>query len=189
MEMEMEALIARAEVPANMKWKITGPPAGSPLRTGVKVALYGDWIARYLQYEHQRWGINLGWTDDASAQTATASTQWEFVAAAGSADIKYGDFVAFRNHKVDDFVVNGQRTLGVNLDWSNEPVREWMIIGGPKGKAVTVGSHVSLFNTKCKLPLIYFDRTVGGSLGWPDSKTWGAQAIDKIGDKIKDQLP
>jgi hypothetical protein len=184
MEVAMNTVVAGADVSAYMKWKLVGPAAGSLLTTGMKVAIHGGWIDRYLQYEHQRLGINLGWTDNASAQTAKASEQWQFVAA-GTVQIKYGDVLALKNHKAGSYVVNGHRTVGVDLDWTKEAVKQWMIIGGQEGKEVAVGDKVSLFNTKCKLPLICFDRSVGGDLGWPDSKTWGEVAKGKAFEYIK----
>jgi len=183
----MEAAVAGAESPAYMKWKIVGPAAGGPLKTGVKVALHGGWFNHYLQYEKQSLGINLGWTDNASPQTAIASAQWEFVAA-GTVQIKYGDIVALKNDKAGEFVVHGQRTVGVNLDWSKVADKQWMIVGGQKGKDVAVGDNFALLNTKCKLPLMGFDRTAGGDLGWPDSKTWGGQAVDIAEKKIKNKI-
>src|SRR4051794_33112950 len=33
---------------------------------------------RFLQWEHQTWGINLGWTDDASPATAARVSRWFF---------------------------------------------------------------------------------------------------------------
>ena len=31
---------------------------------------------------------------------------------------------------------------------------------------------VILYNLKHKMPLMYFDRTRGGDIGWPDSSKW-----------------
>jgi len=49
---------------------------------------------------------------------------------------------------------------------------------------VLAGDTVALFNTHNQLPLVYFNRTAGGSFGWPDSRTWSQQLGLDIGDLI-----
>lgn len=35
-------------------------------------------------------------------------------------------------------------------------------------------------------PLIYFDRTKGGDIGWPDSKTWSEAARGHVNSLLKE---
>ena len=64
-----------------------------------KYNLKGTVIRKFLQYEKQGTlaGINLGWTDNASASTATESSKWFFEAVRSSipnAPIRYGERIA-----------------------------------------------------------------------------------------------
>ena len=140
---------------------------------------------KFLQYEKQGWayGINIGWTDNASADTATAKSKWFFSRQSNSkAAIVYGEplAMAWGNSK-NSFIMYGHRTIGINLDWTSKPAYEWAILGGTPGQPVRRGvDHVILYNLKNKQPLIRFNRTKGGDIGWPDSKTWKDQAWDKV---------
>jgi hypothetical protein len=141
---------------------------------------------RYLQWESQTFGINLGWTDDASPATAARVSRWFFTRSDTTHAIKYGDKLALGNGGSPSYIRYAERTWGINLEWSSSPVYEWKILGGKKGTAVRAGDAVSIYNTKTKQPLIYFDRTVGGDIGWPNSETWGDQIYDYVMKFIKD---
>lgn len=68
--------------------------------------------------------------------------------------------------------------MGINLNWSDRPVYEWQILGGRQDVAVETQKWVAIVNLKAAgggEPLIYFDRTRGGDIGWPSSNTWGEQ--------------
>jgi hypothetical protein len=128
--------------------------------------LRGLKLDKYLQHEEQRFGINLGWTDDASAKTAAKVTRW-FFARESSDDgaLRYAETVALGNGGDPSFVRYENRTVGVNLGWSKTPVYEWKIVGGTAGTPVQAGQKVALFNEKANECLIYFDRTAGGDIG------------------------
>jgi hypothetical protein len=138
--------------------------------------LRGLKLDKYLQHEEQRFGINLGWTDDASAKTAAKVTRW-FFARESSDDgaLRYAETVALGNGGDPSFVRYENRTVGVNLGWSKTPVYEWKIVGGTAGTPVQAGQKVALFNEKANECLIYFDRTAGGDIGWPTSQRWEDQ--------------
>ncbi|GGC34579.1 hypothetical protein GCM10011504_11230 [Siccirubricoccus deserti] len=138
--------------------------------------LRGLKLDRYLQHEKQRFGINLGWTDDASAKTAAKVTRW-FFARESSDDgaLRYAETIALGNGGDPSFVRHENRTVGVNLGWSKTPVYEWKILGGTAGTPVQAGQNVALFNEKANECLIYFDRTAGGDIGWPTSQRWEDQ--------------
>lgn len=188
---------AIAEVAAELKqWRIFLPGTGAQLRQkaefGVKrernFALYGKVPDRYLQHEDQMYGINLGWTDDDSTATRTKVTRW-FVDRSGTGDgpVLFGERIALGNGGDPSFIRYADRFVGVNLDWSTKPVYEWRFVGGTPGTPIEDGATVAIYNDAAGSDaspgnfLIYFDRTRGGDLGWPDSKTWWEQARSKIG--------
>jgi hypothetical protein len=45
---------------------------------------------------------------------------------------------------------------------------------------VKTGEAVAIYNVHARECLITFDRTAGGDIGWPSSKTWGEQLEDRI---------
>jgi hypothetical protein len=125
----------------------------------------------FLQWEHQTWGINLGWTDNASSVTEKKVRRW-FFAKEGDQHIHYGDFVALANGNQPSFLYYHPREFGINLEWSNHPHYEWMILGGPHGTPVKTKDRVVLFNYSANIPdgdpLIHIDRNVGADIGWPE---------------------
>ena len=54
------------------------------------------------------------------------------------------------------------------------------------GTPVRSGDWLAIYNTTTKQPLIYFDRTVGGDIGWPNSETWSEQIGDFVMRFIKE---
>jgi hypothetical protein len=141
---------------------------------------------RFLQWEHQTWGINLGWTDDASPATAVKVSRWFFTRQDTTHPIRYGDKVALGYGGSPSYIHYAHRTVGINLDWSYTPRFEWKLLGGKIGKQVRSGDWLAIYNTETKQPLIYFDRTVGGDIGWPDSETWPDQIADVVMRFLKD---
>src|SRR3954453_12386831 len=60
--------------------------------------LKGTILRKFLQWEDQLWGINLGWTDDAEPATAAQVRRWFFLGSgASSAPIRYGETIAIGN--------------------------------------------------------------------------------------------
>ncbi|TCZ61287.1 hypothetical protein [Roseicella aquatilis] len=160
--------LGRSE-PMFTKRKFDGRPERNYNLKGMKTG-------KFLQHEEQRFGINLGWTDDASAQTAAKVSRW-FLAreAADDAALRYAEPVALANGGDPSFIRYEDRTVGVNLGWSKTPVYEWKVLGGTPGAPVRTGERVALFNMKADECLIYFDRNAGGDIGWPTSKRWEDQ--------------
>ncbi|MFZ4660547.1 MAG: hypothetical protein ACOYNY_26295 [Caldilineaceae bacterium] len=136
--------------------------------------LKGSAIRKYLQHEEQTLGINLGWTDDGSNETGDRVSRW-FFARNGDGDlpIKYGEKIAIGYGKSPSFIHYEKRTIGINLDWANNPVFEWKLLGGKIGAPVHTQEWLAIYNEKSKECLIYFDRSAGGDIGWPSSQTWG----------------
>ena len=156
------------------QWTILG--AAADVRPGTRYQLKNRVIRKFLQYERQGTfgGINLGWTDDAEPDTARRVTRWTFARAGGGrGPVRYGEPVALAWN--GDYVQYGERTIGINLEWSDTPRFEWLLLGGRPGSDVRTDTWLALFNTRSEggEPMIYFDRTVGGDIGWPSSRTWG----------------
>lgn len=148
--------------------------------------LKGTVPRKFLQYERQTFGINLGWTDTADPATARRVARW-FLARPGGGitQLKYGESVALGNGKDPSFLRYEHRTVGINLSWSKSPVFEWKLLGGAAGTPISCGDRLAIHNAKAgsaDVPgvLIHFARTVGGHIGWPDSKTWWDQAKTKL---------
>ena len=165
--------------------EILGPGGPTVLATS-RYQLKNGKARRFLQYEKQGTfgGINLGWTDDAGLETGTRVSQWTFIRQGNHQQpLRYGEPVAIRWK--DDYIYHGHREVGINLKWSDNPVYEWRILGGTPGTPVSRQDWVCVFNTMSEggEPLIYFDRTVGGDIGWPSSRTWGQQ-LKEIGTDL-----
>lgn len=149
-----------------------------------KYNLKGTVITKFLHYESQGTfgGINLGWTKTASEGTAIDRAQWFFQRPGGPnqqlSPVVYGEPLALgwgRGGK--PFLKYSKRRVGINLNWSG-PSFEWTILGRKPGERVRRGQDlVILYNLKHKLPLMYFDRTKGGDIGWPDSTRWAQATI------------
>jgi hypothetical protein len=183
------------------QWRI-GDGAGGKiypqsLRTNARSQSYnikGKVLSKYLQYERQGAGrgINLGWTDNDSKQTATARAKWHFVrtfdqTTPRAKPMRYGEKFALAwdfgslgwGSKNKPFVKYASRTVGINLNWSKEPSYEWTILGGEPGTEVERGDWVVIYNLNHEQPLMYFNRTLGGNIGWPDSSRFGPKPVRK----------
>ena len=132
----------------------------------------GTVLRKFLQYEKQGslGGINLGWTNNASAKTGKKRARWYFTRSSKTTKpIVYGEPLAIAWHK-SGYIKYGQRNNGINLKWSKKPIYEWVIIGGKKGSPVLKGKDkIIIYNTKHKEPLIHYKRKYAGNIGWPDS--------------------
>jgi hypothetical protein len=137
---------------------------------------------KFLQYEEQAWGINLGWTDDASPATGTRVARW-FFTRKGSAGgtVTFGESIALANGTGNSWLHYEERPRGINLDWTGGPVFEWEIMGGKPGQPVPRGEYLAIYNHKIDLFFVHFDRDAGGNIGWSDSQSW----LDQIGGKLK----
>jgi hypothetical protein len=156
-------------------------------------SLYGHRPGKYLQHENQTFGINLGWTDDATNATGEKVARWFFVRNGGSDEpVKYGEVIAIGNGNDPSFIRHDHRDVGIDLEYSKTPVFEWVLAGGPEGTDVYTHDRIAIYNLKASensLPLIYFDRSAGGDIGWPDSKTWTDQAKAEAWESVKDKGP
>ena len=178
-EAEKQFAAAAALMAPYKQWMIGANVTGFvyPYTTGGpssrKYNLKGLGVRKFLQYEKQgTWrGINLGWTGNASAQTAIDRAQWIFQRPGGpsaqSAPVVYGEPIALGWAKVGkQFLRFSKRNVGINLNWS-EPSYEWTILGRPRGTRVRRGQDVViLYNLRHLMPIRYFNRSIGGDLGF-----------------------
>jgi hypothetical protein len=142
-------------------------------------------VRKFLQHEEQDVGINLGWTDDAEPATAKKVARWFFMhKGGGNQPLTYGEPVAIANGKKPSFIRYKVRDIGINLDWSDTPVFEW-ILGGGKAGPVSPNEYLAIYNQKAGEFFIFFDRTAGADIGWPSSKTWGKQLSEKVIEEAK----
>jgi hypothetical protein len=182
----VDTTAAQLTVAAFAEWMIgagrTDPVTSQrafPAQPGGRFNLKNKKTHRFLQHEHQTFGINLGWTDRADPDTATAVSRWFFTGqGAPSKPITYGEVIAPGNGEQPSFIHYAERTVGVNLDWSTSPHFEWVFLGGEPGEPVKAGDWLAIYNVKAESGhgqgefFIYFDRSVGGDIGWPSSTTW-----------------
>jgi hypothetical protein len=152
--------------------------------------LKGKAIRKYLQHEKQTFGINLGWTDNATNETGNKVARWFFVRNGQSEEpIRFGETIALGNGGDPSFLRYEERPVGINLGWSKTPVFEWKLLGGKIGDPVYTQEWIAIYNSKAENGecLIFFDRTVGGDIGWPSSKTWGEQFGERFWKEVKEQ--
>jgi hypothetical protein len=176
------------------QWKISGP--AEPTHLLPKSTFEGPAernytfknkkVRKFLQSETQTAGINLGWTDDAGPATAAKVARWFFVRnGVGGGPLTYGETVAIGVGRKPSFIRNQHRTVGIDLDWSDTPVFEWKLAGGPAGQAIDPNQYLAIYNDKAGEFLIFFDRTAGADIGWPSSKTWGDQLKGELLEQAK----
>ena len=172
------------------QWKILNLGGGqSDVRAGKRYLLKNSTNRHFLQYKNQGafGGINLGFSDDAEPSTAAKLVHWEFVNRQRS-QVKYDEPIAMRCK--DGYLRYGSRTVGINLVWSDNPVYEWRLLGGKPGTRVTTSDWFSIFNMHSQpgMPLIYFEREIGGNIGWPSSKTLMDQGFDWLKEAAQKAL-
>jgi hypothetical protein len=130
-------------------------------------------VRKFLQYENMGAGrgMELDWTDHASANMAIQKSQWFFSTPHGSGSVQppivYGEPIAMAWGSKSKFVKHSRRMTGVNLDWSGGPSYEWAILGGRPGTTVKRGKDtIILYNLTINQPLIRFDRKGSGGIGF-----------------------
>ncbi|MCK4743618.1 MAG: hypothetical protein KAT25_07340 [Sulfuriflexus sp.] len=169
------------------EWVIgANPGAGGYLYTKTKwkgpkdynYNLKGLVIRKFFHYEKQGslGGINLGWTNNASAETGKKRAKWYFTRSSNAkGPIKYGEYLAIAWHNTG-YIYYASRNSGINLKWSKKPHYQWQILGGRNGTPVRRGKDkVIIYNTRHKYPMIYYKRKGAGHIGWPDSTDWSVR--------------
>jgi len=142
---------------------------------------------KFLQWEEQTFGINLGWTDDASLTTAVRVSRWFFTKPDNDpSPILYGQPIALGYGISPSYIYYAERTVGINLEWSATPRFDWQLLGGKAGQEARSGDWLALYNETARDCMIWFDRDAGADIGWPSSETWGQQLEDAVLQAVKD---
>lgn len=162
------------------QWTIFSPDGATiGIQRGRRYLLKNRINRHFLQYKKQGTfgGINLGFSDDAEPSTAEKVLHWEFVNSSRT-PVRYDEPVAIRCK--DGYLRYGHRNVGINLLWSDNPVFEWRLLGGPVGAWVSTRDWLCIWNAHSTYgePLIYSKREIGGNVGWPSSKTLLEQGLD-----------
>lgn len=127
---------------------------------------------KFFHYEKNKYGINIGWTDDASINTEKNNRKWRIERSDNSSGpLRYGEKIAIGWIKNKSFIRYKSREWGINLVWSEKPSYEWMVLGG-EGEVRARLNRVILYNIKFREPMVYVRRTRGGHIGWPSSKPY-----------------
>jgi hypothetical protein len=144
---------------------------------------------RYVGWEEQQWGVNLGYSDDATTETAHKMARWFFRRQDGSSQtVRYGELIAMGYGTAPSFYKYAVTEVGINLENTGTPSYEWRLIGpqGTAGQPVKTGQWLAIWNEVEEGFLIYFDRNKGFDLGWPDSQRWEKQLMDLAWEAAKE---
>lgn len=125
--------------------------ASSKVVSGEKYYLRLDDNEYYLKYKYRKTGISLVW-EKAASPNITFTKQ-------GGGDIKCGDRVAIQIENAR-YLVYGEQTWGINLNWSDNPVYEWEIRSkdNKKGTSISTNEIVGLYNSRNTGFVVYCDR-------------------------------
>jgi len=113
-----------------------------------------------LGYQSRFLGINLGWV------SRNGPGNWRFsrANAADTQPLHVGEAVALRN-ATGGYVYYGQRTWGINLNWSSTPRYEWTVS--------KQGGLFALHNETIGDFVVYGRRPIGVNLCWKQDLTFG----------------
>ena len=177
-------------------WKIMG--AGTEVKTGTLYTLRNITDNNSVKYGERTWGINLVW--DKSQSLNNVKFEVKPAQSKGGAVVrdnrtlvlKNGDTVAI-NVKGGGYLRHENRSVGINLGWSKNPVHEFIIVGGLKGTPVKMGTPLGLFNVKAKDFVIYAERPAGVSLRWWKDRDLAGPLWERVaraaGDYSDFQIP
>lgn len=165
-------------------WKLGGKPGNLKSQNQYATNTGYNMLCRtnkkYLTYKEVKLGINLDYVSDAAVKKAHFRLPDK-----KEREILTGEKVALGIGGGDAFLKYAHRTVGINLDWSENPVYEWKIFGatGEEGKPIATGEWVCMINLNVQPKadfFIYFDRPAGGDVGWTTSKGFWDSVKDKV---------
>jgi hypothetical protein len=148
-------VLAQAEIADDkvLDWTIVGSDLN--VLSGQPYTLVNKTLKQSIKYgKRGRWGgINLVW------DSSTDLGNFAITIKPTGSPIKYGDRVAISIQGISKpYLRYEKRDIGINLNWSDRPIYEWIVAGGPEGKVVKTKTQVALFNTVEKDFLIYAER-------------------------------
>ena len=167
--------MANLEIPEKVKiWKLGGKTGNIVSQNNYSdntgYNLFCQSNNRYLTWKKVPVGINLDFVSDAAVKKT------HFRLPDGQVrEIKSGELVAFGIGGGEAFLKYAHRTLGINLEWKQEPIYQWRIFGANSqlGTPIAADSPVAVVNDKVEPSpdfLIYFDRPPGmADVGWTTS--------------------
>lgn len=133
---------------------------------------------QYLTYKDTNVGISLGYTSNSGEHKI------HFRLPDGSErEVLTGERVALGIGGGKAFLKYAHRTVGINLEWVEQPSYEWLIYGptSEKGTPILTDSSVAVINEKVEPEadfLVYLDRVAGADVGWTTSPDWKDKATD-----------
>lgn len=178
------------EVPEKVKiWKFGGKPGNlmsqNNYTNNTGYNLFCQSNNKYLTWKKIPIGINLDFISDESVKKI------HFRLPDGKQrEILSGESVAFGIGGGEAFLNYTHRTLGINLEWKQNPVFQWRVFGANNqlGTPISAGSSVAIVNDKVEPSpdfFIYFDRPRGmADVGWTTSPEFFNKflnAAEKIG--------
>lgn len=127
----------------------------------------------YLTWEKVPLGINLGFKAQGDNKTHFRLPDGQ------EREILSGESVALGIGGKPAFLCYGERDVGINLNWCDNPKFEWRIFGADSevGKPIPENTPVAFLNDKVQPApdfLIYFDDRPPGAakVGWTTSAGW-----------------
>ena len=167
--------MANLEIPEKVKiWKLGGKTGNIVSQNNYSdntgYNLFCQSNNKYLTWKKVPVGINLDFISDVAVKKT------HFRLPDGQVrEIKSGELVAFGIGGGEAFLKYAHRTLGINLEWKQEPIYQWRIFGANSqlGTPIAADSPVAIVNDKVEPSpdfLIYFDRPPGmADVGWTTS--------------------
>lgn len=176
--------MSNINVPENVKiWKLGGKAGNissqNSYSNNTGYNLFCQSNSKYLTWKKVPIGINLDYISDASVKKT------HFRLPDGQErEILSGELVAFGIGGGEAFLSYAHRTLGINLEWKQNPVYQWRIFGSNSqlGTPIATDSLVAIVNDKVEPQpdfMIYLDRPRGmADVGW----TTSPEFFNKIGN-------
>lgn len=163
-------------------WKISGKPGNVKAQNKYSAHSGYNLLCRtnqkYLTYVDASAGVNLGYITNAGDKKVHFRLPDN-----SEREILTGEPFALGIGGNPSFLKYAHRTVGINLEYSTQPVFEWRIYesSSESGKRIATESWIAIVNEKVEPALdflVYLDRPAGADVGWTTSPKWW----DKIAD-------
>jgi hypothetical protein len=135
---------------------------------------------KFLTWKTVPLGINLDYVSDAGVKKTHFALPDK-----QEREILTGEPIALGIGKGEAYLRYAHRTIGINLEWSQNPVYEWRIFdsSAEKGKPIATDSWVAIVNDKVEPSadfLVYLDRDPMGvaDIGWTTSPDFWEGVFD-----------
>ncbi|HEY9629800.1 MAG TPA: hypothetical protein V6C84_21045 [Coleofasciculaceae cyanobacterium] len=163
-------------------WKISGKPGN--VKTQNRYSAHSGYNLlcqtnqKYLTYVKASAGVNLGYITNAGDKKVHFRLPDN-----SEGEILTGQPFALGIGGNPSFLKYARRTVGINLEYSAQPVFEWRIYdsSGELGKQISTESPIAIVNEQVEPALdflVYLDRPAGADVGWTTSPKWWDQIPD-----------